>query len=55
VRVGGPHATKGLRKSRFSCAGGATARENPIFACGCLCRPHGKIKIRKKINFQKKK
>lgn len=28
VRVGGPHATKGLRKLRFLRAGGAPAREN---------------------------
>lgn len=24
-----------------------------IFTCGCLCRPHSKIKIRKKIKLQK--
>lgn len=30
-------------------AGGAPTRENWIFPCGCLGRPHGKIKIRKKI------
>ncbi len=35
-------------KIRFLCAGDAPAHKNWIFACGCLCCPHAKIKIRKK-------
>lgn len=46
------------RLKRFFRADGWPARTQGsgkivIFACGCLCRPHRKIKIRKKINFQK--
>lgn len=26
---------------------------NPIFVCGCLCRPHVKIKFEKKVKFPK--
>lgn len=41
-------ALKCLQKSLFFYAGGATACGNSIFACGCLCRPHAKIKNQKK-------
>lgn len=46
----GPPASQPGRvyeKTLFFHAGGAPAHENPIFACGCLCRPHAKIKNRK--------
>lgn len=39
----GPSVPKGLRKSDFS-----VRVVYPIFACGCLCRPEGKLKIQKK-------
>lgn len=53
LRVGGrPARTQGSTKIAIFV--GAPARENWIFTCGCLCRPHGKIKIEKKIKFQKK-
>lgn len=45
----GPSARKDMRKSLFFHAGGAPAHENRIFTCGCLCSPHTKINIRKKI------
>lgn len=34
--MGGPHALRGLQKSRFLRAGGAPAREILIFACGVV-------------------
>lgn len=54
VRRWRPSAQKCLQKSGILCAGGAPKCGNWIFACGCLCRPYAKIKIRKKIKITKK-
>lgn len=43
--VSGPSTRKVMKKSLFFYASGAPAYENSTFACGCLYRPHLKIKI----------
>lgn len=55
-RAGGqPAHTERSTKIVIFLAGGAPARANWNFACGCLSRPHGKIKNQKKNKISKKK
>jgi hypothetical protein len=56
VRVGGPHARRGLGTSRFLRAGGTPARESHIFSCGAVMSPACENKNpKKKIKITKKK
>jgi hypothetical protein len=52
VRVGSPHAPRGLQKSRFLCVGGTPARENSDFRVLVLTSPSQKNKNPRK-KFQK--
>jgi hypothetical protein len=55
VRSFGPSGAIHLRKSLFLRAGGVTARENPIFACGAYVTRTQKQKIEKKISEKNRK